>query len=514
MTEQEEFEFRHRLETERQKSMTHTESYQAKPQKATGAFTDFASGIVTGFKDIDRGIAQRQEDIKSWIGKGDPQNRQRLYDEEKRIANERAYDGNDTVLGMAGRGVARAIPAIGAMAVPGGQTIPTSTAMTGAMGALEGWMRPAESPGDSGVNAAVGAFGGATGNLASRAALPTIARNLDEPEKELLDIFNKYGIRARTSEVTGSTAIKNLETKAANRPFTAGSEKTFAREQTKEINQALTTFLGKPVSNLTDKELLSFGKNLGGEIGKYVDGKTVDLFDLAPAYVRLYNRAQEGGAFTMSPQAKKILDDTMSAMTQKQKMDAPTALRVKSRLRNEMNDAYKSDNTEKGDSLRMIVDGFDDALTAQMSATEKKGWEQARRRYSNYKIIEDAMERTPKAVADADIPIKKLASVMERNMPGSYAKGTGDFAELAKLGQKIDPPEKSALIGNGLPFGDLGRDFGRAALMPLLENKAAQAYLAGTLPGIKQIRDNKAATRALDTALRTAGLLSIEDWLE
>jgi hypothetical protein len=100
-------------------------------------------------------------------------------------------------------------------------------------------------------------------------------------------------------------------------------------------------------------------------------------------------------------------------------------------------------------------------------------------------------------------------------MPGSYAKGTGDFAPLAKLGQKIDAPQRNALVGqNPIPFVGFGQDVLRATINPVVQSKAAQTYLTGALPGIKQIRDNKAATRALDTALRTAGLLSIEDWLE
>jgi hypothetical protein len=513
MSEEEEFEFR--LRAERERGMTHTESVRAKAVKPSGAFTDFFGGIKEGFQDIDRGIGQRQEDIKSWIGKGDPVNRQRLYDLEKKTTEDRMYGGQDTEMGQLGRGVARVVPAAGAMAVPGGQSLPASTAISGAMGGLEGWMRPSTSPGDAGANAAVGAFGAMAGNAASRSLLPTTARNMDAPEKELLDIADRHGIRLRTSEATGSAAIKNLEAVAANRPFTAGAEKTFAKEQTKDINKAITMYLGKPIDNLDDKALLNFGKDLGSDVGKYLNGKTVDLLDVLPAFENLSARASEGGALTMSAQTKKLLDDTLSTIKSQRKMDGATALRVKSDLQRRMRDAFNNENTELAENLREIVRGFDDAMAATMSPAEKVGWEQARRRYSNYKIIEDAMYKNPKSVADADIPIKKLARTMEQNMPGSYAKGTGDFAPLAKLGQKIDAPQRNALVGqNPIPFVGFGQDVLRATINPVVQSKAAQTYLTGALPGIKQIRDNKAATRALDTALRTAGLLSIEDWLE
>jgi hypothetical protein len=142
-----------------------------------------------------------------------------------------------------------------------------------------------------------------------------------------------------------------------------------------------------------------------------------------------------------------------------------------------------------------------------MNATERQAWQQARRQYANYKAVEDIMTRPTRQGAEADVPVRNLASALERQFSGSYAKGTADLAGVARLGQVIQPPGRSALLGeSGYPIIKNAQDLMRAMAIPALESRLTQDYLTGSLPFQAFLRDSPAARGTSDAMLRAAGL--------
>lgn len=495
---------------------THKDSYQAKAVKGPGGVMDFLGGIGQGVGDLGRGIKQRGVDLGVMLGAVPPTVQGRLYAEEQAKRNERDYGGKDTGAAAMGRLIGENAAAIPAMLIPGPNTLAGSTATAALIGGAMGGMYPTTKPGEALSNAAGGALFSGLGNVGARAVLPTGARNLTESQKEIINIAKREGIPLRTSEATGSTAMKNLEAVASNRFVTGPMEQRFNEAQTRAVNRAMTKRLGKPVDEVTPEVLKQFGDDLGAEVGKFTQGKTVDLTDFAVAVADLDQKMNKGGALTRTADVEKLVKDSVSLLSQKRQLPGPVVQDVKSMLQDRMRDAYKADKTELGDSLKTLVDGLNKSISKTMAPEEMAAWKAANRKYANYKAIEDIMQRNPKAVAEGDLPVKQLARALERQHSNAYAKGTADLADVAMLGQMLNRPQHSALVGATgdafIPGLGLARDYGRGLLYPAIQSKAAQTYLTGA--ALKPIRDSKAATRTLDATMRSLGLLSIDDQID
>jgi hypothetical protein len=170
-------------------------------------------------------------------------------------------------------------------------------------------------------------------------------------------------------------------------------------------------------------------------------------------------------------------------------------------------DARAAENTELANGLEDLVDGLKKAIEGTMTGAERDAWKAANRKYANYKLVEEAFIKDPRSLALGDVPINKMARVMEQNRPRSYVHGTGDFANLAKLGQVIKPPGRSALLGeSSLPIARNAMDVVHGAAYPILESLAMQRYLTGSLPVQRMMRDLPGAATTGDAALRIGGM--------
>lgn len=471
------------------------------PSYRPGTYLDLPKGIVQGFKDQGFGLAQRALELT------EPKAAAIAHQD---VADKRAQEealnksiGRKPPLETLGEFVGGAIPAVTASVIGGPSLI-----AGGISGLIGGALQPTASNAESITNAALGGVGGVAGTAVGRAILPTSARNMTVAQRELNDIARSEGIPLRTSEATGSSAIKNFEQMAANRPITAGMEQKFNEEQTKAINRAITRRIGSPVNEINPSTLKSLGDEAGSAVGQYVKGKNVDLqkkfFD---SIVKLDTETSAGGVLTQTPEMKKLINDALDVVVSKKTVPGETAQKIKSMLQDRMRDAFNSDKTELGDSLRTIVNGLDDSIADTMSAAELEGWKAARRKYANFKVLEDVMSRPTRSGAYGDVPANRLASALERSMGTSYSKGTADLADLARLGQIIQPPGRSALLGeSGIPGIRNAQDVGRMALMPVLQSPAlGQAYLTGRLPLQPLLMNSPASLSAMDSILRYVG---------
>jgi hypothetical protein len=247
-----------------------------------------------------------------------------------------------------------------------------------------------------------------------------------------------------------------------------------------------------------------------------VQGKQVDLTgDFLNSLIKIDSEYSKGGKLTMTPQIKKLVDDALDTIATKRKISGETAQSIKSQLNDRMRDAFNSDNSELGNALKSLAGGMDDAIGNTMTAAERAAWEKARRQYGNYKAVEDVMNRPVRQGAEADIPVKNLASALERQFSTSYSKGTADLAPVARLGLMLNKPGVNPIVGNsGVPFLRTVEDFGRAVTMPILQSKAVQNYLtgdlrvpgAGFMPVQSLLRDSPRALRTNDAILRSMGL--------
>lgn len=94
--------------------------------------------------------------------------------------------------------------------------------------------------------------------------------------------------------------------------------------------------------------------------------------------------------------------------------------------------------TTFGDALRGIRNALDDAMNRSISPEDAGTWRELRRQYGNQKTLEKAIASAGgEAAATGVISPARLRMAASGGNRGGYARGEGDYAELAKAGQAI-----------------------------------------------------------------------------
>jgi len=282
--------------------------------------------------------------------------------------------------------------------------------------------------------------------------------------------------------------------------------------------------------------------------GVNADRATPDILD--DAFTQIGNKFDTLAAKTKVPFDAKLQNDMLEAVVDYQSISANTAPAVerimnrtaelaaknKGRLEGE---AYKNIRSEIGklisradgptqQALRDLQHVIDDAVGRHMPAKFLKDWQTARTQYRNMLVIENSATRAGENAAMGIISPSALRSATVQQSKRAYARGKGDFADLARAGEAIlkplpqsgtAPRQAVRAIGAGIPSilgGGAGAAFGGApgamlgatagVMMPPLMGRALlsapmRAYLANQMTRSAPILDR----RYLGTAATLTG---------
>ncbi|MEJ0092026.1 MAG: hypothetical protein WDN46_00850 [Methylocella sp.] len=162
-----------------------------------------------------------------------------------------------------------------------------------------------------------------------------------------------------------------------------------------------------------------------------------------------------------------------------------------------MADSVRMSDPQLSTAYRGIRDALDDAATRSISPDDAQAWQDARRQWGNLKDIATAKAGGGERGAQGYIsPAQIKGAVSKGNNRIDYARGRGDFAELAKAGQAALTPLPDSgtagrafamhLLSGGLGAGGLaaGGPVGvaaglaaPAAIGRLILSRPIQAYL-------------------------------------
>lgn len=358
-----------------------------------------------------------------------------------------------------------------------------------------------------------GALGGGTlPSMVSRLVTPF---PMDAARKKIVDALKKEGIDLTAGQETGSKALRYAESelgggKAAQimeqqgEQFTSAALKkagiSASRATPDVVNDAFET-LGKQFDDLASKSAVPFDKNLQDGLLSAVDDYQANAASVAPAAERYMNRAaelasQNGGV--LSGEAYK-------------------------NLRSEIGKAIRksSDGDLKG-TLREMQDVLDDAVERNLSGALLDQWKDVRGKYRNLMVIEKAATGAGDNAAQGLISPSQLRNAtVQAQGRRNYARGKGDFADLARAGEATMKPlpdsgtaSRTAVrsLGTGIPavLGGIlgggasgGNPMGQivgALLGAGAPYAAGRAILSG--PGRKYLTNQLLATPKLTAAQR------------
>jgi hypothetical protein len=187
-------------------------------------------------------------------------------------------------------------------------------------------------------------------------------------------------------------------------------------------------------------------------------------------------------------------------------MPGPMYQEMRSRLSRQANGLRQSDPT-LSEALRDIRNSLDEAMGRSISPDDRDLWNTTRRQYGAQKTIEKAASRAGEATAEGQIVPANLRNTVSAQNRGAYARGEGDFSELARAGAGVMAPlpnsgtaQRVNILGllNQATLGSVPATVGRA-----LMSRPAQGYLGNQLMA-ERVRNLPPAQQAVILSLMGA----------
>jgi hypothetical protein len=385
--------------------------------------------------------------------------------------------------------------------------------------------------------AAAAASGGGTlaGNLTRFAAIPGIASHLAEkylPEGEwkpyekaaitlgstlvnparimtpleatptkraAVDVLEREGVTSLTAgQRTGNKSLQYLESAASHAPGAGGGAARIEHEGQQQFTEAAMRRAGAgaeatpEVLAANQRRLGNAFEDLSARNNLVPDNAFVnDIVDAAANYRRVPDSQQRA-------MVQGYIDDIIDHVNNGQ-MPGPQYQEMRSRLSRQANGLRQTDPT-LSEALRDMRNALDNAMARSISPADREAWQTARREYGAQKVLETAASRAGEVTAEGQITPANLRNTISAQNRGAYARGEGDFNELARAGVQVMTPLPNSgtaqranafhLLNAGL-LGVPQAAAGRIVMSPPVQSYLSNQLMNGALP------NSPAARRAL-----------------
>lgn len=454
------------------------------PTEGMSGMDKFLAGTGKAFVDMGRGVGQMTGLID-----------QASVDEAKR----RDAPLMNTGAGMAGNIAGNVAAMIPAAMIPGANTL----AGASLVGAVSGAIQPTATGESRAANAM---FGGVTG-LAGQGVANTIGRavrpvraELPTQASRLAGMAPGMGVKLNAAQQSGSKPLRWIDSALDNLPFTAERQGAMKGAQRDAWQRAVMGQVGETADDASPA-VLGAAKNRIGQSFRDLSGRnTVKLDDDLTqmiAKVRTENAkagplasgkvdqvAQWLDSLSQPTPARSVPTGVLDAagnpiMTTipgraAAPLEGKTYQEVRSILSKESKDAFNSQNSRLGQSLKELRNALDDAADRSISPADRSAWRQARQQYATLKTVEKAVDPTTGTISP-----KKLVNELTRANPSGMKYGQGDqtLPDITRFGKEF--------IAENLPDSGTAQ---RSWYMNMLQNPTAGiggalGFMGGGVPG-------------------------------
>lgn len=330
---------------------------------------------------------------------------------------------------------------------------------------------------DAGTSATIGgAIGGALPIVGAgvRRAISPVAGN--STKARAADVLRREGVEVTAGQRTGSQGLKYRESEIGGAAADALVER-----QADQFTSAALRRAGidatRATTDVVDGGFARIGQmfdDLSANNDMLLDTKLGD--DIANAVLKFRSVTAQS---QRAPIVDDIARDLYNLRHQTVGGGPPQSL---------AGSAYKDLRTRIEDARRATSDsGLQNVLMEMRNALDEAAerwisiynpqalgqWQQARRLYRNMLVIEDAVTRAGEKAADGIITPANLRSAALRQSKRGYARGRGDFTELANAGVSAMTP---------LPNSGTAGRLNARSIMPI--GMATGAGIGGTIGGV------------------------------
>lgn len=273
------------------------------------------------------------------------------------------------------------------------------------------------------------------GNAVRRVVSPV---STSAARQSLLNTLEREGVDVTAGQATGSDALRYAESEiggAAARDLVERQGEQFTRaalsragvnadRATPDVIDNAFTRIGNQFDSLATRNTLKPDRKLQNDL---VDTWR-NYMSVTPPNARV-------------PIVADMMTDINNALKNGGSLDGKTYQSLRSRLDRV---ARGSSDPELANTLRDIRSALDDGMERSIAATNPKdlgGWRNARKEYRNMLVLEQAATGAGEnAAAGLISPSALRNATVAKHGRRNYARGSGDFAELARAGEGVMKP--------------------------------------------------------------------------
>lgn len=309
---------------------------------------------------------------------------------------------------------------------------------------------------------------------AERQAAATALRN-EGVDLSAGQITGSKGLRYAEGEIGGNAAENLMERQGEQ--FTSAALRRAgenANRATPEVIDRAFNRIGQQFDGLAARNQVIPDQRLAGDLQNTVSEYT----NLVPEAMR-------------APVVANVANDIVEAMRR-----GPIGGDAYQALRSRLERAARTSRADPqlSDALRGMRESLDDAMQrsiAQNNPRDLGGWQQARRQYRNVLVLEKAATGAGENAALGLISPSQLRNATVQQGRRAYARGQGDFAELARAGEALMKAMPQSGTAPRLRAQNLG------AMLPAILGGGAGAGVGGPMGAMAGAAAGAALPRGL-----------------
>lgn len=336
----------------------------------------------------------------------------------------------------------------------------------------------------------VGALGG--GLAASRAISP-VRGSADPEHLHQVNVLRAEGVQPSAAQATNSRSLKWVEQSAQDVPFGPGLR--HADRRAEQFTRAVLRRAGINAPRATDDVLNAAFDRIG------------NVFDTVGQNAVLTRNARSDRALNgLVGNVNEYLSNSsqMSRIPAIEQMAAEIAQTYRfGTITGQQYTTWRSQMSRRAREMKAapeaqramnnMVQSLDALMAPALSAPARQSLRQARRDYRNLLVIEKAALGAGENAAKGLLSPTALKNAVRQQNPRAYARGQGDFAQLARAGEAVlrelpqsgTAPRAVAMgllgVGGGTvggPGGFLAATAGPAISARIMTNPTVQRYLS------------------------------------
>jgi hypothetical protein len=321
--------------------------------------------------------------------------------------------------------------------------------------------------------------GGFLGALSPAAAAKAISpMSVPASRQAYVDRLRSEGVEPTAGQVTGRRPLQYMESHWGESPLASQKASETLQKPLEQFTRAALARVGVTADRATpeiiDKAFTRIGKqfdDLSSRNNAKLDSTyMMDLFQARQDYNHLFLDPLR------KPVVEDVIDHAVNQVTKSGIMDGPQYKALRSKIeRMRRNNSRDPETSMFLAQVRDAMDGVMERSIAANNPADLGAWKEVRRQYRNMLPIENAV--TGAETKDLITPAKLRQGVVSQDRRG-YARGKGDYGELAKAGNVVlETLPQSGTAPRQLTSSGVLHQIGTGVAGSALMSPAVQGYL-------------------------------------